>query len=118
MPLVGALLWMRRDILARIAAATGMVAAASATRGIGAVAGCRAARCSGGRAADVVLLFEILMLAILGWRMFRALLAPLLFLFFLVPFGAFLVPALQVFTAKFTVLGLQLLGIPVFADGL
>ena len=66
---------------------------------------------------SVVLLFEILLLAILGWQMFRALLAPLLFLFFLVPFGAFLVPALQVFTAKFSVLGLQLLGIPVFADG-
>ena len=52
---------------------------------------------------SVVLLFEILLLAILGWQMFRALLAPLLFLFFLVPFGAFLVPALQVFTAKFSV---------------
>ena len=39
------------------------------------------------------------------------------FLFFLVPFGAFLVPMLQTFTAAFTVHGLQLLGIPVFADG-
>ena len=42
-------------------------------------------------------------------------LAPLLFLFLLVPFGAFLVPALQTFTTRFTVHGLQLLGIPVFA---
>ena len=66
---------------------------------------------------SVVLLFEILLLAVLGWQVFRALLAPLLFLFFLVPFGAFLVPLLQTFTAKFTVQGLQLLGIPVFADG-
>jgi exosortase A len=66
---------------------------------------------------SMVLLFEILLLAVLGWRVFRALLAPLLFLFFLVPFGAFLVPLLQTFTAAFTVRWLQLLGIPVFADG-
>ena len=66
---------------------------------------------------SVVLLFEILLLAMLGWRVFHALLAPLLFLFFLVPFGAFLVPLLQTFTAAFTVQGLELLGIPVFADG-
>jgi exosortase A len=66
----------------------------------------------------VVALFEVLLLVVLGWRVFRTLLAPLLFLFFLVPFGAFLVPALQRFTAVFAVNGLQLLGIPVFADGL
>ena len=66
---------------------------------------------------SVVLLFEILLLAVLGWRVFRALMAPLLFLFFLVPFGEFLVPTLQNFTAAFSVHGLKLLGIPVFADG-
>ncbi len=33
------------------------------------------------------------------------------------PFGAFLVPLLQTYTTAFTVFGLQLLGIPVFADG-
>ena len=65
----------------------------------------------------VVALFEVLLLAVLGWRTFRALLAPLLFLFFLVPFGAFLVPALQRFTAGFAASGLDLLGIPVFANG-
>jgi exosortase A len=66
----------------------------------------------------VVALFQVLLLAILGWRVFRALLAPLLFLFFLVPFGAFSVPVLQRFTADFAVGGLELFGIPVFADGL
>ena len=66
----------------------------------------------------VVTLFQVLLLAILGWRVFRALLAPFLFLFFLVPFGAFLVPVLQHFTADFAVGGLKLFGIPVFADGL
>ncbi len=42
---------------------------------------------------------------------------PLLYLFFLVPTGEFLVPYLQDFTARFTVLGLQLTGIPVYSDG-
>jgi exosortase A len=66
----------------------------------------------------VVALFEVLLLAVIGWRAFRALLAPLLFLFFLVPFGAFLVPVLQRITAVFATSGLMLLDIPVFADGL
>src|SRR5205807_5019380 len=43
---------------------------------------------------------------------------PLLFLFFLVPFGAFLVPTLQSITVAFAVGGLKLVGIPVFADGI
>lgn len=64
----------------------------------------------------VVCLFEAFLIATLGWTVFRALLAPFLFLFFLVPFGAFLVPSLQIFTTDFTVHGLELIGIPVFAD--
>jgi len=65
----------------------------------------------------IISLFEVLLLSILGWQVFRALLAPLLFLAFLVPFGAFTVPVLQRFTASFAVYGLQLLDIPVFANG-
>src|ERR1700724_200469 len=45
------------------------------------------------------------------------LLAPLLFLFFLVPSGAFLVPSLQTITADIVVGGLHALHIPVFSDG-
>jgi exosortase A len=59
-----------------------------------------------------------LVLAVLGWRVVRAMAAPLLYLVFLVPFGAFLVPALQQVTAAMIVLGLELLGIPHHADGL
>ncbi len=62
-------------------------------------------------------LVEVVILAVIGPRLFRALLAPLLFLYFLVPFGAFLVPVLQRFTAHFAAAGLEALGIPVFADG-
>ena len=116
-PLAGALLWMRRDILAQMRPSPSwwpllLLPPASALWLAAALLDIREAG-----QLSVVLLFEILLLAILGWRLFRALLAPLLFLFFLVPFGAFLVPALQTFTALFTVQGLQLLGIPVFADG-
>jgi hypothetical protein len=41
----------------------------------------------------------------------------LLFLFFLVPSGAFLVPSLQKITAEISVAGLQALHIPVYSDG-
>ena len=117
LPLAGALLWMRRDLLAQLRPAPSwwpllLLPAASALWLAAALLDVLEAE-----QLSVVLLFEILLLAVLGWQVFRALLAPLLFLFFLVPFGAFLVPLLQTFTAAFTVQGLQLLGIPVFADG-
>ena len=59
---------------------------------------------------------ELLFLAVLGWRIYRALATPLLYLLFLVPFGSFLTPALQDFTARFIAIGLDVLGIPHFAD--
>jgi exosortase A len=70
-----------------------------------------------GRQLSMMAMFEIVLLATLGTQLFRRLLAPLLFLFFLVPSGAFLVPALQGFTADFTVAGLHWIGIPVFSNG-
>ncbi len=58
-----------------------------------------------------------LALSALGWRMYRALAVPLLYLVFLVPFGAFLTPMLQDFTARFIDVGLDVLGIPHVSDG-
>lgn len=69
-----------------------------------------------GRQLAAVAGVEVLFLSVLGWRLFRAVSGPLLFLFFLVPFGAFLTPALQRFTAHFTIVGLNLLGIPNYTD--
>lgn len=60
----------------------------------------------------------IFVLAVVGWRVFLAMLFPMLYLFFMVPSGEFLVPKLQDFTASFVVTGLQLVGIPVFSDGI
>ena len=60
---------------------------------------------------------ELLFLVVLGWRMWWALAVPLLYLGFLVPFGAFITPALQSFTAGFVIHGLDLLGIANISDG-
>lgn len=57
-------------------------------------------------------------LALLGLTIGRLIAFPLLFLGFMVPFGDFLVPALQQFTADFAVLMLRLVDIPIFHDGI
>jgi exosortase A len=59
---------------------------------------------------------ELLLMAALGWRLWWAASAGFLYLFFLVPFGAFLTPGLQRFTANFIENGLRLLRIPFDAD--
>jgi exosortase A len=68
-----------------------------------------------GRQLAAIAALELMALAALGWRLFHALSAPLLFLVFLVPFGAFITPALQQFTAGFIVRGLNVLGIANYA---
>ena len=61
---------------------------------------------------------QLLFLTVLGWRRYWALSVPLLYLYFLVPFGAFVTPALQDFTAAFIRIGLDLFGISNFSDGM
>ncbi|MDN3920451.1 exosortase A [Roseateles violae] len=56
--------------------------------------------------------------AALGWAVARSIAFPLLFLFFAVPFGEFLMPLLMETTADFTVAALRLSGIPVYREGL
>lgn len=55
--------------------------------------------------------------AVLGRHIVRAIAFPLLFLFFMVPFGDFLVPYLQDITARFSVALLRAIDIPVFHNG-
>ena len=55
---------------------------------------------------------------LLGWSVTQALLFPLAFLFFAVPFGEFLTPTLMQYTADFTVAALRASGIPVYREGL
>ena len=56
--------------------------------------------------------------AVLGTAVGRAILFPLVFLFFAVPVGEFMVPTLMQWTADFTVFALRLIGIPVYREGL
>ncbi len=57
-------------------------------------------------------------LVVMGWRLFKILLFPLMFLFFAVPMGEGLVPALMEYTATVTVTLVKLTGIPVYRDGM
>ena len=65
----------------------------------------------------VLTMLEVVLLSLLGWDLFRRLMAPLLYLYFLVPSGMFLVPALQDVAAIMAVKGLHLVGVPVYSDG-
>jgi exosortase A len=56
--------------------------------------------------------------AVLGLEVALAVLFPLLFLFFMVPFGEFMLPPMMEWTADFVVYALQVTGIPVYREGL
>ncbi|WP_345794436.1 exosortase A [Thauera sp. JM12B12] len=72
-------------------------------------------------AAQHLALFAMLVSAfvgVLGWRLSRVLLFPMLFLFFGVPIGDFMLPTLMHYTAEFTVWALRMSGVPVYQEGL
>ena len=60
---------------------------------------------------------QVLFVSVLGWRMWRVLSAPLLFLFFMIPFGEYLEPILQSVTVRFITAGLNILGIVNITNG-
>lgn len=66
----------------------------------------------------VVSMLILSVLLVFGRYAAFSILFPLLYLYFLVPFGEFLIPKLQDVTAYIAVRGLQLTGIPVFWEGL
>ncbi|MDE2082406.1 MAG: exosortase A [Burkholderiales bacterium] len=55
--------------------------------------------------------------AVLGLEVAGVILFPLLFLFFAVPFGEFVVPTMMSWTANFVVSALQVTGVPVYREG-
>lgn len=69
------------------------------------------------RQFGLVILLQGCLLAILGKRVVLALLFPFFYMVFLIPFGDFLVPALQDFTTDFMVVILHFLNIPVYVQG-
>jgi exosortase A len=117
LPLIGFLLWERRAVIASVSPHPSfwpllLMPVLSAVWLIAAILDIQE-----GRHLAIVAMFEVVLLVALGPRLFWLLLAPLLFLFFLAPSGAFLVPSLQKITAEISVAGLHLLHIPVFSDG-
>lgn len=71
-------------------------------------------------AAAQFALVTMLVLAVplvLGLEVSAVILFPLLFLYFGVPFGEFVVPTMMELTADFTVSALQISGVPVFREG-
>jgi len=75
------------------------------------------ARIMEGRQLAAMTLYELFVFAVLGARVWRVAAFALLYLYFLVPAGAFMTPYLQTFAARFAVKGVELLGIPIYSDG-
>jgi exosortase A len=65
----------------------------------------------------VIGMIEVAILALLGTRAFRVLAFPALYLFFLVPFGQYLIPPMQQFATAFTDQALTLLRIAHYTEG-
>jgi exosortase A len=70
-----------------------------------------------GRQLIAVSFAQVLFYAILGPVLWKRMAGPLLYLYFLVPFGEFLTPRLQDFTTEFVRYGLILLNVPAYIDG-
>ncbi len=66
----------------------------------------------------LVSLLILIVPAVYGFAVTQLLLFPLLFLYFAVPIGLFLLPVMMEHTADFTVMALRLSGIPVYREGL
>ncbi len=60
---------------------------------------------------------QVLIVTLFGWQVYRIIVFPALFLFFLVPTGEYLIPPLQRFTTHFITTWLSLMGIPYYAEG-
>ncbi|MFO1257168.1 MAG: exosortase A [Gammaproteobacteria bacterium] len=64
----------------------------------------------------LIAMIHALVLGILGKACYRFLLFPLMYLFFAIPFGHFMVETLQDITANFTAFALKLSGLTIFHD--
>ncbi len=65
----------------------------------------------------IVGLIQVAIFTMLGAKLYRLILFPALFLFFLVPTGQYLIPPLQTFTTHFVDLSLTLLNVPHYTEG-
>jgi len=115
--IIGWLVWTRRGALAQLTPSPwwpGLIALGGAMFLwlLGTIAGVNTASQLG-----AVVMLQASVAALLGPRIAAALLFPLCFMLFLVPFGDELVPALQMITAKLVIQLTHLSGIPAVIDG-
>ncbi len=116
-PIVGFLLWDRRGSLRGLTAEPiPRVALLALPLGVVWLIAERLGMMEG-RQLVAMSMLQVLLLAMLGRRLWRAVSGPLLYLYFLVPFGDFLTPKLQDITTWFIRHGLDVLGIPAYIDG-
>ncbi len=116
-PISGYLVWMKRHELAQMSPRPcwwGLIAIAVAgfVWFLGRIASVMAVE-----EFAAVGLIQATVFTVLGPQVTRKLAFPLFYLLFAVPFGEFVVPPLQDFTAVFVVKFLRLIDIPVFMDG-
>jgi exosortase A len=117
-PLSAWLIWRQRHVLATIAPSaslTGLIMAVlvAGIWMLGAVANIAVVQ-----DFAAIGLIPLSIWGILGTQTVRAILFPLGYLLFLVPFGEFLIPPLMEFTAEMTVAAVRLSGVAIYQDGL
>ena len=117
LPVIGWLVWQRRAGLAQLAPGgwwpgLALVAAGAGGWFLGQAAGVAVARHLG-----LVVMLQGAVVAVLGPSVARAILFPLGYMLFLVPFGEFLEGPLQDVTTAITMPLLHLFGVPAVADG-
>jgi exosortase A len=108
------LIWQRREWLQRVPFESSWLGTAAA---FAAALGWVVAKGTGVlvvEQAALVFMVQAFVLAVLGWPAARAMLFPLAFLVFLVPFGRAFVPYLVDFTADIATFLLELSGVPVY----
>lgn len=117
LPLVGWLIWQRRDeVMALVpssyAPGLAIVFSGAILWMVGQVAGVALFR-----HAALILMIQSSVLTLLGLQVTRGLLFPLFYLVFLIPFGDELIPMLQTVTAKLCMVLLGWAGIPAHIEG-
>ncbi|MGE4062938.1 MAG: exosortase A [Rhodospirillaceae bacterium] len=117
LPISLALIWADRHELARNAPQPTLWGPAAAFAFSGAWLLADVLSIDEGRHFAFVGMMLSLALALLGWRIVRFLAFPMLYLFFLVPTGTFLLEPLQTLAHSANVMLLKASGVPVFAEG-
>jgi exosortase A len=117
LPIVAWLIWQRRTEVAAVKPGAWLPGLALlAIAALGWLVG-QAGGASLIRHAALVLMVQATVLTILGPAVIRAILFPLFYLIFLIPFGDVFVPPLQNVTASITMALLHLTGVPAHIDG-